>query len=229
MSSAVYTTSHSTNSRYILYQTGEIVRIIFNNLLFILGIPGNVSNFGFDRNYSSGILTTFWEPLPTLDITDRDPDIIYRVQIFKTTCDQNILLSDENVTESITSNSLSPLELMEIYLAIITPRNNVSVYINGPRKAIKGWNNVHIYYILIIIMHADQIFNLPAIHHDLVYFFGTPRGWSKTYAFVYELYKIQTCARFKRFVSETPYLIHDTAKAPHITGSGVLLVVEGLQ
>ena len=34
---------------------------------------------------------------------------------------------------------------------------------------------------------------------------------------------------FKWFVSETPYLIHDTTKAPHITGSGVLLVVEGLQ
>ena len=28
-------------------------------------------------------------------------------------------------------------------------------------------------------------------------------------------------------VSETPYLIHDTTKAPHITGSGVLLVVDG--
>ena len=33
---------------------------------------------------------------------------------------------------------------------------------------------------------------------------------------------------FKRFVSETPYLIHDTTKAPHITGSGVLLVVNSL-
>ena len=31
----------------------------------------------------------------------------------------------------------------------------------------------------------------------------------------------------KWFVSETPYLIHDTTKAPHITGSGVLLVVDG--
>ena len=34
---------------------------------------------------------------------------------------------------------------------------------------------------------------------------------------------------FKRFVSETPYLIHDTTKAPHITGSGVLLVMNGLK
>ena len=104
----------------------------------VLGIPGNVSNLGFERNYSSGVLSTFWDPLPTLDITDRDPDIIYRVQIFKTTCGESVLMSDENVTESITSNSLSPLELMEIYTAAITPRNNVSGYVDGPRREIKG-------------------------------------------------------------------------------------------
>ena len=33
----------------------------------------------------------------------------------------------------------------------------------------------------------------------------------------------------KWFVSETPYLIHDTTKAPHITGTGVVLVVYGLK
>ena len=104
----------------------------------ILGIPGNVNNLGFERNYSSGVLTTFWDPLPTLDITDRDPDIIFRVQIFKTTCGQNVLLSEENVTESITSNSLSPLELMEIYSAVITPRNNVPGYVDGPKEERKG-------------------------------------------------------------------------------------------
>ena len=104
----------------------------------VLGIPGNVSNLGFERNHSSGTLTTFWDPLPTLDITDREPNIIYRVQIFKTTCGQSVLVSDENVTESITSNSLSPLELMEIYSAVITPRNNVSGYVNGPRREMKG-------------------------------------------------------------------------------------------
>ena len=101
----------------------------------ILGIPGNVSNLGFERNYSSGVLTTFWDPLPTLDITDRDPDIIYRVQIFKTTCGESVLMSDENVTESITSNYLS---LMEIYTAAITPRNNVPGYIDGPKEEMKG-------------------------------------------------------------------------------------------
>ena len=102
-----------------------------------------------------GVLTTFWDPLPTLDITDRDPDIIYRVQIFKTICGQSILMSDDNVTESITSNSLSPLELMEIYSAIITPRNNVPGYVDGPKK-------VRIMYILSLtmscIMHAGHYY-----------------------------------------------------------------------
>ena len=45
---------------------------------------------------------------------------------------------DENVTETITSISLSPLEYMEIYTAAITPRNNVSGYVNGPKKELKG-------------------------------------------------------------------------------------------
>ena len=108
------------------------------HIFFFLGVPGIINNLRCERNYSSGILTTFWEPLPTVDITDRDPDIIYCVQIFKSTCGQSILMSDENVTESITSNSLSPLELMEIYSAVITPRNNVSKYIDGPKKEMKG-------------------------------------------------------------------------------------------
>ena len=32
------------------------------------------------------------------------------------------------------------------------------------------------------------------------------------------------CFPFKWFVSQTPYLIHECTKAPHITGCGVLLV-----
>ena len=32
----------------------------------------------------------------------------------------------------------------------------------------------------------------------------------------------------QKFVSETPYLVQYTAKAPHITGSGVLLLRDGL-
>ena len=34
---------------------------------------------------------------------------------------------------------------------------------------------------------------------------------------------------FKWFVSHTPYLIHESSITPHITSSGVLLVVESLE
>ena len=33
---------------------------------------------------------------------------------------------------------------------------------------------------------------------------------------------------FKWFVSQTPYLVHESPIAPHITGSGVLLEIESL-
>ena len=59
-------------------------------------------------------------------------------------------MSDENVTESIT---LSPPELMEIYTAAITPRNNVPGYVNGPRREIKGKCR----HICNGIMHANII------------------------------------------------------------------------
>ncbi len=32
----------------------------------------------------------------------------------------------------------------------------------------------------------------------------------------------------KRFVSHTPYLIHDSSITPHITGTGILLEMESL-
>ena len=108
---------------------------MFQKSFAVLDIPGNTSNLGFKRNYTSGTLITFWDPLPTLDITSRDPDIIYHVEILKTTYGQNALMNDENVTESITNNSL---DLMEIYSAIVTPRHNVPGYIDGPSVVVQG-------------------------------------------------------------------------------------------
>ena len=101
-------------------------------------IPGNICNLNLTRNYSSGILTTFWDPLPSIDITDRHPDIIYHVEILKTTCGRRELVSDENVTETFINNLLSPLELMETYTAFITPRNNVPEYVDGPKREMNG-------------------------------------------------------------------------------------------
>ena len=115
--------------------------------MVVLDIPGNISTLDSKRNYSDGkrnyscTLTTIWDPLPTLDITGRDPDIIYHVEIFKTTCGQSILISDEDVTDSITNNTL---DMMEIYKAVVTPRNNVPRYINGPSVATQGVNNFYV-------------------------------------------------------------------------------------
>jgi hypothetical protein len=70
-------------------------------------------------------------------------------------------MSDENVTKSITSHSLSPRELMEIYTAVINPRNNVSQYDDGPRREMIGQlENVHTLngvYDKLWLMHACGI------------------------------------------------------------------------
>ena len=71
-------------------------------------------------------------------------------------------------------------------------------------------------------------FHIPAVNHEVIDHSWAPRRWGKTYSFVNHPYALHVRALFKWFMSKTPYLVHDTAKAPHITGSGVLLVVEGL-
>ena len=68
----------------------------------------------------------------------------------------------------------------------------------------------------------------PAADHEFIDCSWTPSRRGKTNSFVDQLNTILVCVLFKWFVSETPYLIHDTTKAPHITGSGVLFVEDGL-
>ena len=93
----------------------------------------------------------------------------------------------------------------------------------------------------------QKLNRLPALNHDFVEFFCQSRRGRENVTLIHFFHCLQekivniiiygdfiTCnlciaEKFKRFVSETPYLIHDTTKAPHITGSGVLLVVESLQ
>ena len=74
---------------------------------------------------------------------------------------------------------------------------------------------------------VDQMTS-PAVNHEFIDDSWTARGWGKTNSSVNNLYAFYICLLSKWFMSKTPYLIHDTAKAPHITGSGVLLVVNGL-
>ena len=97
--------------------------------------PGNVSNASCERNYSSNVLTTSWTSLPSLNLTGVDPDIIYSVDLFRITCGEDVSMSHENVTGNNTSNTL---DLMQIYKAIITPRNNVDGARNGTSVVMRG-------------------------------------------------------------------------------------------
>lgn len=79
---------------------------------------------------------TLWSPLPTLDITDVDPDILYTVEFYQITCGQNILI---NRTEVAGSNvSEEGLDLKQIYKAVVAARNNVREARNGPSVEMKG-------------------------------------------------------------------------------------------
>ena len=65
-------------------------------------------------------------------------------------------MSDENVTDSIATNTL---DLMEIYRATVTPRNNVSRYINGSSVAMQGYrivqNAIHTALLLLLLSHRE--------------------------------------------------------------------------
>ena len=98
--------------------------------------PGKVKNVSCERDYSSGTLTTLWNPLPSLDLTDVDPDIIYNVELFKITRDQNVPMNQAVVARS--STTMENLDLMQVYKAVIVARNNVTGAINGPSVEMEG-------------------------------------------------------------------------------------------
>ena len=63
--------------------------------------------------------------MPSLDLTDADPDIIYAVEFFKITCGLNVHISRR-------------IDMMQVYKAVITARNNVMEARNGPSVEIGG-------------------------------------------------------------------------------------------
>ena len=77
-----------------------------------------------------------WDPLPTLDLTHIDPDIVYTVELFNIICDQNISISRTVVAKS--NATVENLDLMQIYQAVIAARNNVREARNGPSVEIRG-------------------------------------------------------------------------------------------
>ena len=69
----------------------------------------------------------------------------------------------------------------------------------------------------------------PSLLHSLPTVLSDWRNqWSVAGVLLLILANLSTGKVLKRSVSKTPYLIHDTTEAPHITGSGVLIVVNGL-
>ena len=94
-------------------------------------------NFSNERNYSFNILTYLWDPLPSLNLTDIDPDIVYTVELYQITCGQSILISHETVAEYSISYTV---DLMQIYKAVLSPKNNVVNARNGTNAVIRGMN-----------------------------------------------------------------------------------------
>ena len=79
---------------------------------------------------------TLWDSLPSLDLTDIDPDIVYTVELFKITCDKYVSMSHKVVAEN--SATEEGLDLMQIYKAVIAARNNVTGARNGPSVEMIG-------------------------------------------------------------------------------------------
>ena len=84
---------------------------------------------------SSDTVIIHWDVLPSLNLTDTDPDIVYVVELHRITCGQNMFVSREDVFVNSTNNTVDP---MEIYKVIITARNNVEGARNGTSVEIRG-------------------------------------------------------------------------------------------
>ena len=108
-----------------------------NRIVVSSDTPGKVKNISLERNSPLlNVLTTQWNSLPSLDINDTDPDIVYSVELYEITCGQNILLMNrENVTGNRINSIVDP---MQIYKVLIAARNNVAEARNGPSEVMTG-------------------------------------------------------------------------------------------
>ena len=98
-------------------------------------------NASSQRDYPSCSLTVLWDPLPTLDLTDIDPDIVNTIELFKITCGQNIPIDHKVVAGNNASEE--SLDLMQIYKAVIAAGNNVPAARNGPSVEIRGKQHMY--------------------------------------------------------------------------------------
>ena len=98
--------------------------------------PRDVKNLVCMRNYSLNSLTILWDPLLSLNLTDIDPDIVYTVELFEITCGLNVFISHKVVSRNNATEQ--NLDLMQIYKAVISARNNVIEADNGPSVVMEG-------------------------------------------------------------------------------------------
>ena len=130
-------------------------------------IPAKVNNASYQRDYTANRLVTIWNPLFTLDINDTDPDIVYIVQLFLTTCGQHTLINETTVAGSNATEE--DIDLMQTYTAAIFARNNVPGARNGPRVEVEGIVVVHQY------VHATYMY-MQLIHFITVCYAETFRS-----------------------------------------------------
>ena len=116
------------------------------------GTPGEVKNVFNHRSYSSNSLIITWDHLPSLDLTDIDPDLVYTVQLFEVTCDRNISVSHQVVARS--NATIQNLDLMQVYKAVIAAKNNVREARNGPSVEMRGKQHglLHIIFVHYIML-----------------------------------------------------------------------------
>ena len=102
-------------------------------------VPGRVKNAICKRNYSSGAhLITNWDPLPSLDLTNTEPDIVYRVQWRRVTCGQDVFMDGWEEIVPRTHSDIVIRHPHEIYEVVITPRNNVTSARDGESTVMRG-------------------------------------------------------------------------------------------
>ena len=82
-------------------------------------------------------LSYSWDPPPSLDLTDIEPDIVYCVEIYNITCGCTDLLHSEcDLTHPVFEGD--GLDPSYVYQISVTPRINVLRASNGTRLSKRG-------------------------------------------------------------------------------------------
>ena len=89
------------------------------------------------KKTSEGNVRFVWTPPPTLDLTDAEPDIVYCIEIYNITCDnqRDLLSSDCYQLDPVYGGQFSYYYIYEI---AVTPRSNVIGAINGTPLTVNG-------------------------------------------------------------------------------------------